>query len=322
MTISIGRRALASGIAALPAAAIAQDMAWPNKPLRIVYPFAPGGGDFLARAIAERLRESLGQSVVVENRPGANTMIAAEHVARSDKDGYTIGWVATSTLVMNPNLYPNITYGLDDFATLRMAYRAPVAFAVSAQLPIRTVQEALAHMRAKPGEGVGSVGNGSSPHVFIEMMAGLTGITIESVAYRGEAPIVSDLMTGRVPFYAGSTNSLLPHLEGGRFRILAVSSPERLPALPNVPTFRETVHADLVMRYWHGLVLPAGVPQPIRARLADALGVALRSDFLRQRATPDMELANVALEDFTALIRDEQVRYGRVIRERNITVQS
>ncbi|MBR0681093.1 tripartite tricarboxylate transporter substrate binding protein [Roseomonas eburnea] len=322
MTIRIGRRALVAGLAALPAAAIAQDIGWPSRPLRIVYPFAPGGGDFLARAIAEKLRETIGQSVVVENRPGANTMIAAEHVARSDKDGYTIGWVATSTLVMNPNLYPNIPYRLEDFATLRMAYRAPVAFAVSAALPIRTVQEAIAHMRAKPGEGVGSVGNGSSPHVFIEMMAGLTGVSIESVAYRGEAAIVSDLMAGRVPFYAGSTNSLLPHREGGRFRILAVSAPERLAVLPEVPTFREAVHPDLVMRYWHGLVLPAGVPQPVRVRLADAIGAILRTDFLRQRATPDMELADVALDDFAALIRDEQARYGRVIRERNITVQS
>lgn len=322
MTIRIGRRALAAGLAALPAAAVAQDITWPTRPLRIVYPFAPGGGDFLARAIAEKLRESIGQSVVVENRPGANTMIAAEHVARSDKDGYTIGWVATSTLVMNPNLYPNIPYRLEDFAALRMAYRAPVAFAVSSQLPIRTVQEAIAHMRARPGEGVGSVGNGSSPHVFIEMMAGLTGVSIESVAYRGEAAIVSDLMTGRVPFYAGSTNSLLPHREGGRFRILAVSAPERLAVLPDVPTFKETVNPELVMRYWHGLVLPAGVPQPVRARLAEATGAILRTDFLRQRATPDMELADVALDDFTALIRDEQARYGRVIRERNISVQS
>lgn len=322
MTIRIGRRALAAGLAALPAAAVAQDITWPTRPLRIVYPFAPGGGDFLARAIAEKLRESIGQSVVVENRPGANTMIAAEHVARSDKDGYTIGWVATSTLVMNPNLYPNIPYRLEDFAALRMAYRAPVAFAVSSQLPIRTVQEAIAHMRARPGEGVGSVGNGSSPHVFIEMMAGLTGVSIESVAYRGEAAIVSDLMTGRVPFYAGSTNSLLPHREGGRFRILAVSAPERLAVLPDVPTFKETVNPELVMRYWHGLVLPAGVPQPVRARLAEATGAILRTDFLRQRATPDMELADVALDDFTALIRGEQARYGRVIRERNISVQS
>lgn len=321
MTIRIRRRSLAAGLAALPSAALAQDLPWPTRPLRIVYPFAPGGGDFLARAIAEKLREAIGQSVVVENRPGANTMIAAEHVARSDKDGYTIGWVATSTLVMNPNLYPNVPYRLEDFGTLRMAYRAPVAFAVSAQLPIRTVQEAIAHMRAKPGEGVGSVGNGSSPHVFLEMMAGLTGVTIESIAYRGESPIVSDLMTGRVPFYAGSTNSLLPHLPGGRFRILAVSSPDRLPVLPEVPTFRETVNPDLVMRYWHGLVLPAGVPQPIRARLSDEIGAILRTDFLRQRATPDMELADIALDDFTTLIRDEQIRYGRVIRERNITVQ-
>lgn len=321
MVIAFGRRIFAASLAALPSLAkAAEDAVWPNRAIRLIYPFATGAGDFLARAIAEKMREALGQSVVVDNRPGANTMIAAEATARAPKDGHTLGWVATSTLVMNPNLYPNIAYRLEDFAPVCMVYRAPVALAVTAELPVTDVASALDYIRRNPGAAVGSVGNGSSPHVAMEMMMSFTGVKLENVAYRGEAAIVTDLMTGRVPFYAGSTNSLLPFLDRNRFRILAVSSPERLPVLPQVPTFRETVHPDLVLRYWHGVVAPAGVPAPILARAADAIAAIVRSDFLRQRATPDMQLDPVMLDDFAALIRREQEFFGRVIRERNITV--
>ncbi|SDD22524.1 Bug family tripartite tricarboxylate transporter substrate binding protein [Belnapia rosea] len=315
-----GRRAVTAGLLALPGLARAQAEAWPNRPIRLIYPFAPGAGDLVPRLIGEQLQPMLGQSLVIEHRPGANTMIGAEAAARSPKDGYTLGWVATSTLVMNPNLYPNITYGLGDFAPLCLAYRAPVSFAVSATLPIRTVAEALEHIRRNPGIGFGSVGNGSSPHVTMEMMMGLTGVRLESVAYRGEQAIITDLMTGRIPFYAGSTNSLLPHLEGGKFRILAISSPRRLPVLPDVPTFREAVHPDLELRYWHGVVAPAGVPAPILTRLANSFAEILRMDAVRERLPPDMEVEPVILEDFATLIREEQARYGRIIRERNITV--
>lgn len=320
MAISIGRRTLGAAILAVPAITRAQEAGWPNRPIRLIYPFAPGAGDLVPRSIAEQLRPMLGQSLVIDNRPGANTMIGAEATARAPKDGYTLGWVATSTLVTNPNLYPNITYRLEDFAPLCLAYRAPVAFAVTAALPIVNVPAALEHIRRNPGLGVGSVGNGSSPHVAMEMMMGLTGVRLENVAYRGEQAIIADLMSGRVPFYAGSTNSLLPHLEGGKFRILAVSAPERLPVLPDVPTFREAVHPDLVLRYWHGMVAPAGVPAPILARMAEAVASILRTEELRAKLPPDMDVSPVLLDDFAVLIRREQEFYGRIIRDRNITL--
>ncbi|MCK8785967.1 tripartite tricarboxylate transporter substrate binding protein [Roseomonas sp. NAR14] len=319
----VTRRAFAGGLAALPVlarAARAEEAPWPNRPVRLIYPFAPGGGDAFARTVAERLRETLGQSVVVENRPGANTIIAAEATARAPKDGYTIGWVATSTLSLNPNLYASLPYRLEDFAPLCQAYRAPLAFAVSAQLPIRTVAEALDYIRANPGAGCGSVGNGSSPHIAMELMMARSGVRLQNVAYRGEAPIVTDLGAGRIPFYAGSVYSLLPFREGGTFRILALTSAERLAIMPEVPTLRETVHPDVVFEFWHGVVAPAGVPQPVLRRLADALSEAIRSDFVRSRATPDVRLDPVVLDDFAAMIRGEQARYGALIRERGITL--
>ncbi|NOG69024.1 tripartite tricarboxylate transporter substrate binding protein [Roseicella sp. DB1501] len=320
MVLGIGRRTFGAAILAAPALARAQEASWPSRPIRLIYPFAPGAGDLVPRSIAEQLRPMLGQSLVIDNRPGANTMIGAEAAARAPKDGYTFGWVATSTLVMNPNLYPNITYRLEDFAPLCLAYRAPVAFAVTAALPIADVAAAIEHVRRTPGLGVGSVGNGSSPHVAMEMMMGLTGVRLENVAYRGEQAIIADLMTGRIPFYAGSTNSLLPHLDGGKFRILAISAPERLSVLPEVPTFRETVHPELVLRYWHGMVAPAGVPAPILTRMAEAVASILRTEELRAKLPPDMDVSPVLLDDFTALIRREQDFYGRIIRDRHITL--
>ena len=313
----IARRTLL--LAPLATPALAQG-GFPDKPIRLIYPFAPGAGDVFARAIGERLRDTLGQPLVIDNRPGANTMLAAEAAARAPKDGYTLGWVATSTLSLNPNFYPNITYRLEDFAPLCVVYRAPVSFAVTAELPIRTVAEALDHIRRNPGAGVGSVGNGSSPHLTMEWLMSMTGVRLENVAYRGEQPIVADLITGRIPFYAGSTNTLLPHLAGGKFRILATSSPTRLAALPEVPTFAETVSPALVQRYWHGVVAPAGVPAPILRRLAEAIAEAVGSEEMRRRATPDLVLEPVLLDDFAALVRQEQALYGQLIRERGITV--
>jgi tripartite-type tricarboxylate transporter receptor subunit TctC len=237
MPTSIGRRAFGAALVAAPATARAQASdAFPSRPIRLIYPFATGAGDVIARAIAERLRETLGQSVVVDNRPGANTMIGAETAARAPKDGYTIGWVATSTLALNPHFYPNIAYRPEDFAPLCLVYRAPLAFAATAALPVRMLAEAVAHMRANPGLGVGTVGNGSSPHLMMELFQASAGVRAVNVAYRGEQPILADLVTGRIPFFAGSVATLLPHVEGGKFRILALSSPERLPALPETPT--------------------------------------------------------------------------------------
>ena len=323
------RRATILGAAlGLPALALARTAAraqpaagdFPSRPLRLIYPFATGAGDVIARAIAERLRETLGQSVVVENKPGANTMIGAEAAARAPKDGYTIGWVATSTLALNPHFYPNIPYRLEDFAPLCLVYRAPLALAVTAELPIRSVAEAVAYMKARPGLGVGTVGNGSSPHLMMELFQASAGVSAVNVAYRGEQPILSDLFTGRIPFFAGSVATLLPHAEGGKLRILAVSAPERIAPLPRVPTFREAGHPDATYEYWHGTAAPAGTPEPVLRTLSDAIAEAVRSDVVRARASPDWTLDPIQRDAFLALIRADAERLGRVIRERGITV--
>jgi tripartite-type tricarboxylate transporter receptor subunit TctC len=175
-------------------------------------------------------------------------------------------------------------------------------------------------MKANPGLGVGTVGNGSSPHLMMELFQASAGVTAVNVAYRGEQPILADLITGRIPFYAGSVATLLPHVEGGKFRILALSAPERIAPLPGVPTFREAGYPDATYEYWHGTAAPSGTPEPILQRLSEAIAEAVRSDFVRTRASPDWQLDPLRRDAFAALIRADQERLGRVIRERGITV--
>ena len=292
----------------------------PDRPVRLIYPFAPGVGDGLARALAEAVRAPLGQPMVVDNRPGANTQIGAEAAARAPRDGYTLGWVATSTLALNPHFYRDIAYRIADFAPLCLVYRAPVAFAAAVDVPGGDLAGTLDFVRRNPNQPFGSVGNGSTPHLVLELMQGVTGTRLTSVAYRGEQAALADLITGRIPFYAGSLNTLLPHREGGKFRVLAVSSPERLAAAPDVPTFAESGFPDIVVRYWHGICAPAGTPEPVQRRLATALAAAMASDTVRARATPDMLLDPLTLGEFGALIRRDAEFYGRLIRERGISV--
>ncbi|PHK94216.1 hypothetical protein CR162_14870 [Pseudoroseomonas rhizosphaerae] len=201
-----------------------------------------------------------------------------------------------------------------------MVYRAPVAFAAAASVPGGDLAGTLAWLKANPGQPFGSVGNGSTPHLVMEMLQGRTGLSMVNVAYRGEQAALADLMTGRIPFYAGSLNTLLPHMENRSFRVLALSTPERLPATPEVPTFREQGHPDLVVRYWHGICAPAGTPPEVCRILAGTLRKAVGSELVRQRATPDMTLGPLSLDEFGRLIRDDHASYGRLIRERNISV--
>ncbi|WP_159993839.1 tripartite tricarboxylate transporter substrate binding protein [Roseomonas sp. 18066] len=314
----IHRRSLLA--ASLVAPAARAQPAFPNRPIRLIYPFAPGTGDGLARALAEAARDILGQPIVVENKPGANTMIGAEAAARASPDGHALGWVTTSTLALNPHFHPNLPYRLQDFAPLTLVYRAPVAFAAAADLPGGDFAGTMAHLRQNPGLAFGSVGNGSTPHLVMEMLQGITGIRLVNAGYRDEQAALADLMTGRIPLYAGSLDTLLPHRGSGRFRVLALSSPQRLPAAPAVPTFAELGRPELVVRDWHGICAPTGTPTPILLRLADALSAAVRSPLVQSRATPDMALDPISLEDFATLIHRDFSFYGKLIQTRGINL--
>jgi tripartite-type tricarboxylate transporter receptor subunit TctC len=312
------RRATFAGAFGLPALAHAQE-AFPSRPLRLVLPFGPGGvSDTLARLIAEQLRPLLGQTVVIDPRPGSNGVIATEHVARAAKDGYTIGYMAYGSMVTGPALGQPLGYRLEDFALLTAIFRAAQVLAVARDVPARSVAELVALARDR-SLAYGTVGRGGPGHILMEMLAGETGARFENAVYRTEATVVQDMLGGAIPVFMGSLMPALPqHLEGG-IRILAITSPERIAALPGVPTFRELGLDGLTFQYCHGIAVPAGTPPPIIARLHATFSTAILSDAVRSRMTPDMTPDVTSPEVFTANIRRETAALAAVIRARGIT---
>lgn len=310
------RAALALPALALPA--LAQEP-YPSRPLRLVLPFGPGGvSDTLARIIAEQLRPLLGQTVVIDPRPGSNGVIATEHVARAAKDGYTIGYMAYGSMVTGPALGQPLNYRLEDFALITAIFRAAQVLAVARDVPARNVAELVALAKQRP-QRYGTVGRGGPGHILMEMLAGETGARFENAVYRTETTVVQDMLGGAIPVFIGSLMPALPqHREGG-IRILAITSPERIDALPAVPTFRELGLDGLTFQYCHGIAVPAGTPPPIIARLHTAFATAIMTEAVRSRMTPDMTPDITSPEVFTANIRRETAALAAVIRARNIT---
>lgn len=312
------RAALALPTLALPTMAHAQD-SFPTRPLRLVLPFGPGGvSDTLARIIAEQLRPLLGQTVTIDPRPGSNGVIATEHVAHAAKGGYTIGYMAYGSMVTGPALGQPLIYRLEDFALLTAIFRAAQVLAVARDVPARSVAELVALAKDR-SLAYGTVGRGGPGHILMEMLAGETGARFENAVYRTEATVVQDMLGGAIPVFMGSLMPALPqHLEGG-IRILAITSPERIAALPGVPTFREIGLDALTFQYCHGIAVPAGTPSPIIARLHAAFSTAILTGAVRSRMTPDMTPDITSPEVFTANIRRETAALAAVIRARGIT---
>lgn len=316
------RRAAFAGALALPALhpqrARAQDP-FPARPLRLVLPFGPGGvSDTLARVIAEQLRPLLGQPVAIDPRPGSNGVIATEHVAHAAKDGYTIGYMAYGSMVTGPALGQPLNYRLEDFQLLTAIFRAAQVLAVARDVPARSVADLVALARARP-VAYGTVGRGGPGHILMEMLAGETGARFENAVYRTEATVVQDMLGGAIPAFMGSLMPALPqHREGG-IRILAITSPKRIEALPGVPSFRELGLDALTFRYCHGIAVPVGTPRPVVDRLHAAFAAAIMTDAVRSRMTPDMTPDVTSPEVFTANIRAETAALAAVIRARGIT---
>ena len=312
------RRLALSGALGLPALAGAQEP-YPSRPLRLVLPFGPGGvSDTLARLIAEQLRPLLGQTVTIDPRPGSNGVIATEHVARAPKDGYTVGYMAYGSMVTGPALGQPLGYKLEDFALITAIFRAAQVLAVARDVPARSVAELVALARDR-SLAYGTVGRGGPGHILMEILAGETGAHFENAVYRTEATVVQDMLGGAIPGFMGSLMPALPqHLEGG-IRILAITSPERIAALPGVPTFRELGLDGLTFQYCHGIAVPAGTPRPIVDRLHAAFSTAIMTEAVRSRMTPDMTPDLTSPEVFTANIRRETAALAAIIRARGIT---
>ncbi|MGC4076398.1 MAG: tripartite tricarboxylate transporter substrate binding protein [Rubrivivax sp.] len=278
----IAAAALTAAGAALPALA---QPAYPNKPIKLVVGYAAGGAtDVIARLVGQKLGDSLGQTVVIDNRAGANSNVGAEAVARSPADGYTL-YVYTIANTINATLYPKLGYDPEkDFEPIGLIAKVPNILVVNKDVPVKTLAEYVAYTKAQPqGVTFASSGSGSSIHLSGEMFKMVTKLNMLHVPYRGSAPAVSDLLGGQVQSMFDNAPSAMPHIQSGRLRPIAITSPQRSPLLPDVPTFIESGYADFDVQSWFGLAAPAGTPAAIVTKLNAELAKVLALPEVKKR---------------------------------------
>ena len=315
------RRSLLAATALLPGVARAQG-AWPSRPLRIIVPFPPGGlADLLARPLAVRLQATLGQPVVVENRPGAGGNIGADLVAKSAPDGATWLLGSIGPLAANQFLFANMPYETRSaFAPTVLLVNTPKVIVVARARPWQTLGEMLAAARAQPDAvRAGSAGNGSSLHIALELLKQRSGAQILHIPYRGAAPAVTDLVSGQIDLMVDNLPNILPQICEGNVRALAVATAARLPQLPDVPTTREAGLPGFIFGTWFGLAAPARTPPEIVARMAGAVDGALREPEIGGRlAEQGAVLGGGTPEAFAAFIAEQTAALEGVIRAANI----
>ncbi|WP_431280894.1 Bug family tripartite tricarboxylate transporter substrate binding protein [Humitalea sp. 24SJ18S-53] len=308
-----GGSLLASGLAT---PALAQMGALPDRPIRIVCPHGPGGAsDTWARIVAEPMAAALGRTVVIENKPGASTMLAAETVARARPDGTTLLMGSVTTLSINPSLFPNIRYdAAKDFAPLSIVATAPMALAVPNNLPARNVAELVALAKARPGAlNYGSPGAGTSPHLTGALFASMTGIDVVHVPYRTAAESELALMQDEIHF--AFSGGYLPGIRAGRVRGLAMTSLRRSSLAPDLPTVAEQGLPEFESSVWNGLLVPAGTPEEAVRALVQAIRTACqRPEVARSFADIGAEVVGSSPQDFAEAITGERVKWSQVIR--------
>jgi len=323
----MGLRSFAVGVSALLFAAFVPlhsvyAQSYPTKPIRMIVPFPAGGGsDTMGRALGRKLEESLGQRVVVDNRVGAAGSIGADLVAKAAPDGYTILLGSTSELTQYPNVNPSISYDpLRDFAPISLIGTVPLVLVVHPSLPVRSVQDLITLARKRPGEILfGSAGNGSTTHLAVEMFILKTGIKITHVPYRGSPFATVDLVAGNIQMAIPTMPSVFPFIESNRLRILAVSTAQRSPLLPQVPSMLEAGVAGYDNDLWTGLLAPAGTPKAILSRLqAETVRAVNSAEVKSVLATRGATPKSSTPEEFTAFMKAELNKWSTVVREAKV----
>jgi len=291
---------------------------FPTKPLRLVVPFAPGGSSsIVARAVAAEMEKGLGQSIIVDNKPGGGGNIAMLEVARSDPDGYTLIIGHVGSLAMNPFMYTKLPYDVDkDFTPISLLATVPAIYVVHESVPAKNLREFVALAKKDPGKMYyGSAGNGSAGHLAMEYLKQVTGIDIQHVPYKGTGPNIIDLVAGRTQAASAGTPPLMPHVKSGKLRVIAVGTPKRLPTLPDVGTVAEQGYPGFETSQWYGINGPAKMPEPVLRRLATEAAKAARSPSVLERfAADDAEAIGSSPAEYAAFIKKEQERWGKVVR--------
>ena len=313
--------AMVAGCFALSGQAHAQADAFPSKPIKVVVPYPAGAStDLLARIVGQSMSKALGQSVVVENRPGAGGIIAAEYTARSAPDGYTIMMTSAGILTNNPSMYKKLPYdAVKDFAPLTIAAQLPVVVVVNNALPVKYVQDLLAMARKEPGKlSYGSAGTGTSQHLAGELLKSMAKVNILHVPYKGGSPAMTDLLAGQISMMFVQTASALPQVRTGKVRAIAIGSPQRSPQMPDVPTVAESGVPGYNSDTWYGYVAPAGVPQPVLAKLHAAIVTGLKEN--KEKLTNDGYVVDGGTQQqMAATIKADTEKWGTIIRAAHIT---
>jgi tripartite-type tricarboxylate transporter receptor subunit TctC len=296
---------------------------YPTKPVRVVVPYPPGGAvDSFARVLTQQLSDVWGQSVVVENRPGASTMIGAEQVAKSPADGYTLLLTAELTLVTLQHLYEKVPYDtLRDFAPITALVSATQALVANSSLPVKTVSDVVALAKAKPGEVTyGSFGIGSTGHLNMEVFQAMTGTRFNHIPYSGAGPAMNDVVGGHVSLMFAALSIVKAGVDAGKLRMIGVGSDRRSSEYPNVPTISESGVPGFEGKSWFGLVAPAGTPPEIIKKInKDLIKVISDPAFAHQYLTAQaLEPITGTPEEFAAFIRAEKKKWGKVVRDANI----
>ncbi len=308
--------------AALVTTSAAQTAKYPDKPIKMVVGFTAGGGtDVVARILAQKMSETLGQTVVVENRTGASGMIAGEMVAKSPPDGYTLMMGTQTTYAVAPTLYRKTS--LDparDFAGIAMSAVSPLVLVVHPSVPVQSVKDLIAMAKAKPGGiNYGSGGLGTTPHMSGELFQAVAGIRLAHTAYRGEAPAINDLIGGQIPFMFSNLSAIVGNVRAGHVRALGVTSAKRAPALPDVPTLAEAGLPGFEAATWFALVAPTGTPRDVLLRLNAEVKGALALPDVRQRyADLGMTAEDSTPESVDAYIKSEIAKWTKVIQDADI----
>ena len=311
-------QALGASAASIALPALAQP-AWPSRPIRYIVPFAPGGTtDILARVVGEKLGPILGQTIVIENKPGQGGSVGAAELARAAPDGHTIGGGTISSHAINATLYDKLPYDpVTSFAPITMYATQPNVLLVHPSVPAATLREFIALLKASPGKYVyGSAGNGTSQHISGELFKAMAGVQMQHVPYRGSGQMVPELLGGTLPVAFDNIATGIPHMKTGKLRALAVTTARRSSVAPDVPTMAESGLTGYELSSWQAVFAPAGTPPAIVDRLYTEIGRILRMpDVAKRLGDLGLDLSGMAPAELAAVIRADVPRLGKVVRD-------
>jgi tripartite-type tricarboxylate transporter receptor subunit TctC len=312
-----------AGVSAVGAPLFAQ-AGWPNKPIRVIVPYTPGGfTDQMARLVQSGLQNRLQQPVTIDNKPGANSIIGVDMLARAPADGSTFA-VVIAAYAANTTLYPRLPYDpKKDLTGVSLMGISPLLAAVNNEAPFKNAKELVEYARANPGKvSFGSSGNGSAAHLTSELLKAVTRTYMVHIPYRGAVPALTDLMGGQIQLFFDAATGLITQGKAGKVRLIGVASDKRLPAVPEVPTFIEQGLAGFTGSTWAGMLAPAATPKDIVKRMSDEVGRIIRSDEMRPRLDAmGTFAAGGTPEEFDAFIAAETAKWGKVIRDAGVKAE-